>query len=105
MGVRARKAEERRRLLAEQRSSGVTRKEFCEGHNIPLTTLASWERAERKLAKSRLLAVRIQGNTAAEEPETSRGFALSLGNGRRIECSWQFADTDLMRLIRAAERA
>jgi hypothetical protein len=84
----------------------MTRQEFCERHKIPLTTLGSWERSERKLANPRLLAVRIQSNTAAKERETGCGFALSLANGRRIECSsWQFADTDLLRLIRAAEQA
>jgi hypothetical protein len=83
----------------------MTRQEFCERHKIPLTTLGSWERSERKLGNPRLLAVRIQSNTGAREPEPSRGFALSLANGRRIECSWQFADPDLVRLIRAAEQA
>ncbi len=32
-------------------------------------------------------------------------FTLSLANGRRIECSWQFAEAELARLIRIAESA
>lgn len=104
MGIRAEKAEERCRLLAERRSSGMTRGEFCELRQIRLTTFASWERAERKLGKRRLLPVKIQSDTKAAA-ESGRSFALSLSNGRRIECDWRLADADLVRLIRAAESA
>jgi hypothetical protein len=82
----------------------MTRKAFCERHQIPLTRFASWERAERKLGKQRVLAVEIQG-AIAEGTESWHGFALNLANGRRIECNWQFVDAELMRLIRAAESA
>ena len=41
----------------------------------------------------------------ASTPEASVGFVLVLGNGRRIESGWRFADTDLARLIRVAETA
>jgi len=37
--------------------------------------------------------------------EPAADFRLSLGNGRRIECSWRFADAELARLIRIAESA
>jgi hypothetical protein len=38
-------------------------------------------------------------------PEPAPQFTLSLANGRRIECSWRFADAELARLIRIAESA
>ena len=38
------------------------------------------------------------------EPE-AKGFALVLGNGRRIEGNWSFAEQDLARLIRIVEAA
>ena len=37
--------------------------------------------------------------------EPAPHFTLSLANGRRIECSWRFADAELARLIRIAESA
>ena len=37
--------------------------------------------------------------------ESAASFSLSLANGRRIECSWRFADAELARLIRIAESA
>jgi hypothetical protein len=46
-----------------------------------------------------MVAVKI--NNAEPEPY----FTLSLANGRRIECSWRFADVELARLIRIAESA
>jgi transposase-like protein len=97
--------EERRRLLAEHRKSGMTRKEFCERHGIPLTTLDSWNRAERKVGNPRLLAVKIQHKTERNEADERQGFTLSLGNGRRIASSWQFSEADLGRLIRVVESA
>jgi hypothetical protein len=37
--------------------------------------------------------------------EVAAGFTLVLGNGRRIESNWRFADVELARLIRVAESA
>jgi transposase-like protein len=74
--------------------SGMTRREYCEKHDIPITTLDYWRRAQ----KSKLKLVEI-----AEEPQPSAGFALVLANGRRIESSWRFGEAELLRLIRVAE--
>jgi hypothetical protein len=38
-------------------------------------------------------------------PEPRAAFVLALGNGGRIESGWRFADTELVRLIRVAEKA
>ena len=40
---------------------------------------------------------------AVEPDQAGAGFTLTLGNGRRIESSWSFAEADMTRLIRAAE--
>jgi hypothetical protein len=45
--------------------------------------------------------VAVQINNVEPAPH----FMLSLANGRRIECSWRFADVELARLIRIAESA
>ena len=74
--------------------SGMTRREYCEKHNIPITTFDYWRRAQKR--KPRLVEVAIK-------TQPSAGFALVLANGRRIESSWNFAEAELLRLIRAAE--
>ena len=74
--------------------SGMTRREYCEKHNIPITTFDYWRRAQKR--KPRLVEVAI-------ENQPSAGFALVLANGRRIESSWNFAEAELLRLIRVAE--
>ena len=74
--------------------SGMTRREYCEKHNLPITTFDYWRRAQKR--KPRLVEVAI-------ETQPSAGFALVLANGRRIESSWNFAEAELLRLIRAAE--
>ena len=95
---------ERRRLVAEYRASGMTRKQFCEMHQLSLTTLESWKRAERAPAASpQLVAVQVEPDSASSEAD--RGFTLHLANGRRIESSWKFHDAELSRLIRIAEGA
>ena len=76
--------------------SGMTRREYCEKHSIPITTLDYWRRAQKK---NRPKLVEVTGE--AQPPAT--GFVLVLANGRRIESSWRCAEADLERLIRAAE--
>ena len=74
--------------------SGMTRREYCEKHNVSVTTFDYWRR--RQKSKPRLVEVAL-------ETQPSAGFALVLTNGRRIESSWKFAEADLLRLIGAAE--
>jgi len=74
--------------------SGMTRREYCEKHNIPITTFDYWRRAQKR--KPRVVEVAI-------ETQPSAGFALVLANGRRIESSWNFAEAELLRLMRVGE--
>jgi hypothetical protein len=46
--------------------------------------------------------VRVHVETASDR---DRGFALVLGNGRRIEACWCFEEAELARLIRVAEES
>ncbi len=78
--------------------SGLTRREYCAKHNIAVTTLDYWRRAQ-KHRKPKLVEVAIEPGTA----QGSGGFALILANGRRIETSWSFVETELEKLIRVAE--
>jgi transposase-like protein len=77
--------------------SGMTRREYCGKHGVAVTTLDYWRRAHRK-QKPRLVEVSL------EQAEPRTGFALVLSNGRRIESSWSFVETQLETLIRVAER-
>jgi len=89
--------EERRRIVEGYASSGMTRREYCAKHGIAVSTLDYW----RSKRKPKLVRVAIKG-VLGEQP-SEPGFTLTLGNGRRIESSWRFAEPDLARLIRAAE--
>ena len=95
---------EMRRVLEEYAAGGLSRREFCEQRGITLTTFDYWRRVHavqppKQARRRRMVAVRV----AHAEPTAD--FRLSLGNGRRIECSWRFADAELARLIRIAESA
>lgn len=104
MGKETERSAEMRRVLEEYAASGLSRREFCEQRGITLTTFDYWRREhavkpQKQERRPRLVAVKV----ANAEP--SPHFALSLRNGRRIECSWRFADAELARLIRIAESA
>jgi transposase-like protein len=89
--------EEKRRLIEGYAASGMTRREYCAKHGIAVSTLDYW----RLKRKPKLVRVAIKGVT--ETQRSRSGFTLTLGNGRRIESSWIFAEADMARLIRAAE--
>jgi len=89
-----RSKQEIRSLVDGFAKSRMTRREYCEKHNIPVTKFDYWRRARR--SKPRLVDIAI-------ETQPSAGFALVLANGRRIESSWTFVEAELLRLIRVAE--
>jgi hypothetical protein len=89
-----RSKQEIRGLVDGFAKSGMTRREYCEKHDIRVTTFDYWRRARK--SKPKLVEVAI-------ETQPSAGFALVLANGRRIESSWRFAEAELLRLIRLAE--
>ena len=86
-----------RGILREFANSGLTRREFCRRHGIAVTTLDYWP--GRGSRQPRLVEVEVAPRESAGQ------FTLALANGRRIECSWGFADAQLAGLIRIAESA
>ena len=96
MGKR-RSREEVEELVRAFEASGLTRAEFSQRQGIAVTTLDSWRHKRMKAAG--LVEVSIKGEAGAGD------FRLSLRNGRQIESAWNFADKDLVRLIRIAESA
>lgn len=104
MGKETERSAEMRRVLEEYAASGLGRREFCQQRGITLTTFDYWRRehagkARKQERRPRLVAVKVSNGEPAPH------FALGLRNGRRIECSWQFAEAELARLIRIAESA
>jgi hypothetical protein len=97
MSKQKRSADEMRRMVEEFQGSGLTRREFCERHQIAVTTLDYWRHAQS--GPARLVKVDVSASEAAS------GFTLSLANGRRIESQWNFGEAELARLIRVAESA
>jgi hypothetical protein len=104
MGKETERSAEMRRMLEEYKGSGLTRREFCRRRGIPVTTFDYWRREHamrpRKQERRRRM-VKVEVANVESAPQ----FRLSLANGRRIECSWRFADAELARLIRVAESA
>ncbi|HYU46397.1 MAG TPA: hypothetical protein VEK84_09495 [Terriglobales bacterium] len=92
-----RSANDVRGILQEFKNSGLTRREFCQRHGIPVTTLDYWRRKQSR--PPGLVEVEVAPRESAAE------FTLVLANGRRIESSWGFADAQLAVLIRIAESA
>jgi len=86
--------EEKQRIVDGFAQSGMTRREYCQKHNLSVTTFDYWRQVRKR--RPRLVEVALETQSAA-------GFALILSNGRRIESGWGFAEADLLRLIRAAE--
>lgn len=104
MGKETERSAEMRRVVEEHAASGLRRREFCEQRGIALTTLDYWRREHggqrgKPERRPRMVAVRVT------QPEAAPDFRLCLGNGRRIECSWRFAEAELARVIRIAESA
>ncbi len=91
-----RSKEQIRKIVEGFAKSGMTRGTYCAEQGIAVTTLDYWRRAYQK-QRPKLVPITI------EEAHTQTGFALVLANGRRIESSWNFAEADLEKLIRAAE--
>ncbi len=104
MGKETERSAEMRRVLEEYAAGGLSRREFCQQRGIAWTAFDYWRRVHagkprKQEGRPRMVAVKVA------HAEASPDFRLSLANGRRIECSWRFADAELARLIRVAESA
>ena len=98
-----RSVEEVERLVSGYQQSGLTRREYCQSQGIAVTTLDYYRRRQRsKSGTPKVVPVMVAA--AAGKGAGEGGFALVLGNGRRIESRWSFGEADLARLIRTAER-
>jgi hypothetical protein len=94
-----RSTEEGLRLIEEFERSGQTRRQFCEERKITVTTLDYWRWRKARPAKPGLVEVVVENDVAMV------GFSVVLTNGRRIECRWNFRESELSSLIRIVESA
>jgi hypothetical protein len=103
--MQKRSREEVEQLLRGYEESGLRRQEYCQQAGIPVTTFDYYRQREArkaaagKRAAAKLVKVKVEGS--AEQARSV--FTLVLGNGRRIETGWNFADAELSRLIRIVE--
>ena len=95
--ARRRSEKEIEQVLGQYRASGLTQIEYCRQTGVVLSTLGRYLR-RRNRPEQHLVKVELE--SAAE---AATGFALVLGNGRRIESGWGFGEAELVRLIRIAE--
>ena len=84
-------------LVSDFEASGRTQTDYCREAGLALSTLGRY--LKRRHAGGQRL-VRIEVESAGEQ---ATGFALVLGNGRRIESGWKFGEAELARLIRIVE--
>ena len=97
--ARRRSTDEIEQMLAQYRGSGLTQIEYCRQAGLALSTLSRYLR-RRGVDQQQLMRVHVESDA-----EASAGFALVLGNGRRIESGWRFGESELARLIRVVEGA
>jgi len=95
--ARRRSDEEIEQVLEQYRASGLTQIEFCRQTGMVLSTLGRYLR-RRNRQEQHLVRVELE-----PKAEVATGFALVLGNGRRIESGWGFGEAELVRLIRIVE--
>ena len=97
--ARRRSEAEIEQLIEQYRASGLSQLAYSRRTGVVLSTLGRYLRRQTT-ALPRLVRVNMEST-----PEPPGRFALVLGNGRRIESDWRFADAELARLIRVSEGA
>ena len=102
---RRRSREEANRLAAECEQSGLSQREFCEQHGVPLKTLvrylARYRREQRGKNQTRQwVAVEVGAKRGA-----GAELSIVLVGGRRIEVTRGFDVETLRRVVIALEQA
>jgi hypothetical protein len=96
--ARRRSTDEIEQVLEQYRTSGLTQIEYCRQAGMALSTFSRYLR--RGVDQQQLMRVNVESDAGS-----GAGFALVLGNGRRIESGWRFGEAELARLIRVVEGA
>lgn len=92
-------------MMTGYEQSGLTRQEYCRQRNIPVTTFDYYRhRRKKKVRRPALVTVKIDTSAPMAAP-SAPPMAVILSNGRRVEVAGGFAEAELARLLRVAERA
>jgi len=119
--VRRRTRGEAEQLVREFAASGLSRREFCEGHGLKVSTLDAYRKRLRQRERDgagadRWVAVDIAGarrpagaSAISAKPHAwaagASGVVMVLGGGRRIELERGFDAATLGALLRVLERS
>ena len=105
--MQKRSAEEVEQMLRGYEESGVSREEYCARLGIRVSTFDYYRQREtrKNAAKRRAAAKLVRVTVEPAATQVASIFTLVLANGRRIESSWNFSETELGRLIRIVEGA
>ena len=96
-------------MMTGYEQSGLTRREYCRRQGVPLSTFDSYrQRRGQRPPNPALVEVKIE-EEAQGQPQPGAAappvLTVVLSNGRRIEVSPGFAEAELARLLRVAERS
>jgi hypothetical protein len=102
---RRRSSAEVTQLVAEYEQSGMAQTEFCQLHDLALSTLARCLRRRRTATSAnRLVGVDVIEKNSAYGRGHGSGLEVMLAHGRRIEVGADFDSGALQRLIKVLER-
>ena len=89
------KAEYWREQISLQEKSGITRKSYCESHDLNIHTLTYWKQkltGSKTKAKNKFVPVRIKGSSSSK-------YELELPSGHKIKFSSEFVASDLKKIM------
>jgi hypothetical protein len=99
------------KLVADFRSSGMRRSEFCRSRGLSFSTLdrhlkkRRWKRRRRPVSSAdRLVPVELAARKSPMQYSASCGLAVVLPGGRRIEVHPDFDTSTFERLVSLLER-
>jgi hypothetical protein len=99
------------KLVAEFRSSGMRRSEFCRNRGLSFSTLdrhlkkRRWKRRRRPVSSAgRLVKVELAAKKSPTQHDATCGLVVLLPGGRRIDVHPDFDTSTFERLVNVLER-
>src|SRR5215510_10709564 len=92
-------------IVSEFKSGELTQAEFCQRHDLVLSTLGRYLRQERDSSEARprgLVAVEVAAKKLGAQP-AGCGLSVMLGSGRQIVIESEFDAATLQRLVQVLE--
>jgi hypothetical protein len=93
--------------IEECTKSGLSQVEYCQGHNIALSTFSYWKRKlnHSDQAKPVFYPIAISSDHPRDDSEKNTGLILHLRNGRfSLEIENDFSISTLTRLVATLEQ-